>query len=128
MDTAACPFCERIKRGDVTAANELAVAFPDAFPISPGHTLIIPRRHEPDFFSLSEEEELAVWHLVRKERTRLNEQHSPQAYNVGINAGQAAGQTVEHAHVHLIPRFTGDVEDARGGVRWLISSKARYWS
>jgi hypothetical protein len=81
-----------------------------------------------DFFSLTVEERAATWEMVGVVRRKLDEGHRPDAYNVGINIGNAAGQTVEHAHIHVVPRYTGDVADPRGGVRWIIPSKARYWT
>ena len=123
-----CPFCERLGSPEQVAGNDLTSAIPDAFPISPGHTLIIPRRHVADFFSLSSEEQTAMWQMVGIVKGILDEKHRPHAYNVGINIGDAAGQTIGHAHVHVVPRYAGDVADPRGGVRWIIPSKARYWS
>jgi diadenosine tetraphosphate (Ap4A) HIT family hydrolase len=123
----SCPFCEKIEHVEVLLENELAVAFFDAFPLSPGHTLVVPRRHESDFFKLSETEEFALWRAVRAVHDRLDARYAPPGYNLGVNVGRAAGQTVGHVHVHVIPRYAGDVEDPRGGIRWMISAKARYW-
>jgi diadenosine tetraphosphate (Ap4A) HIT family hydrolase len=123
----SCPFCDRIPQVARDDRNDLAAALEDAYPASPGHTLIVPLRHEPDFFSLSGEEQAAMWQLAELVRRRLQNELKPDGLNVGINVGAAAGQTVEHAHIHLIPRFTGDVPDPRGGVRWIIKDKARYW-
>jgi diadenosine tetraphosphate (Ap4A) HIT family hydrolase len=122
-----CPFCHKIERREFTIETECAIAFLDAFPLSPGHSLIVPRRHESDFFKLTEVEELAVWRVVRDVRNDIETRLAPQGYNVGINIGFAAGQTVGHAHVHLIPRYRGDVDDPRGGIRWMIPAKAPYW-
>ena len=122
-----CPFCERIAAGEVTAANGLAVAFPDAFPLSPGHVLIVPRRHEADFFALTVDEQEAMLDLARSERVRLLHGSAPDGFNLGLNSGEAAGQTIDHAHLHLVPRFTGDTPDPRGGVRWVFPDRARYW-
>ena len=124
----SCPFCARIAAGQVEAANDLACAFFDGFPVSPGHLLVVPRRHEPDFFQLNRDEQVAVLDLLNEMRARLAESHRPDAFNLGLNSGPAAGQTVGHAHVHLIPRFHGDVQDPRGGVRWVLPAKADYWS
>ena len=109
------------------ATNELAVAIPDAFPVGPGHTLVVPRRHVTEFFDLTGDEQTAVWRLVAIVRANLQETRKPDGFNVGLNAGAAAGQTVPHAHVHVIPRYTGDSRDPRGGVRHVIPAKARYW-
>ena len=123
----SCVFCDRLTRGDLVAANELAVAFPDAFPLNEGHCLIVPRRHEPDFFALTSDEQAAIWALVPVVRRHIEATRVPDGYNVGINVGAAAGQTVDHAHLHLIPRCHADVSDPRGGIRWVIPAKARYW-
>ncbi|MBZ5538184.1 MAG: HIT family protein [Acidobacteriia bacterium] len=122
-----CVFCERISLGDTILQTDLAVAFFDKFPVSPGHVLIVPRRHEIDFFRLTEEEQEEIWGLVDLTRKHIETKHSPDGYNIGINAGKAAGQTVAHAHLHIIPRYLGDVEDPRGGIRWVLPSQAPYW-
>jgi diadenosine tetraphosphate (Ap4A) HIT family hydrolase len=107
--------------------NEHAAAFPDAFPLNDGHCLIVPRRHEADFFALTAEEQAAVWALLSEVRRHIEADGMPDGYNVGINVGEAAGQTVAHAHLHLIPRYRADVLDPRGGIRCVIPAKARYW-
>lgn len=122
-----CPFCQRLALRDLLAENPHAVAFKDAFPVSDGHCLIVPRRHVASLFDLSEEEQAAIWSLLPVLKQRLDARHAPAGYNVGVNVGEAAGQTVGHAHVHLIPRYPGDVADPRGGVRWVIPERAAYW-
>jgi diadenosine tetraphosphate (Ap4A) HIT family hydrolase len=122
-----CVFCDRLTRGDLVAENDLAVAFPDAFPLSDGHCLIVPRRHEADFLALTEDEQAAIWALLPVVRSYIEAHRTPDGYNIGINAGEAAGQTVAHAHLHMIPRYRADVPDPRGGIRWIIPTKARYW-
>ncbi|HLE21350.1 MAG TPA: HIT family protein [Vicinamibacteria bacterium] len=122
-----CVFCERVRAGSLVAETLLAAAFPDAFPLNPGHILIVSRRHEPDFFSLTTEERRAIWELVESVRVHIEAHYAPQGYNLGINVGSAAGQTVGHAHLHVIPRYDGDVGDPRGGIRWLLPARARYW-
>jgi diadenosine tetraphosphate (Ap4A) HIT family hydrolase len=109
------------------AESELAAAFPDAYPLSPGHVLIVPRRHEPDFLALTEVEQAAVWRLLGAVRQWIESHHRPDGYNLGVNVGPAAGQTVAHAHLHVIPRYGGDTEDPRGGIRWILPARARYW-
>jgi diadenosine tetraphosphate (Ap4A) HIT family hydrolase len=99
----------------------------DGFPISRGHTLIVPNRHIECLFDLAGEEYQAIWDLVAEFRAVLAAEFKPDGFNVGVNEGYAAGQTIMHAHVHLIPRFSGDVKDPRGGVRWVIPHKAPYW-
>jgi diadenosine tetraphosphate (Ap4A) HIT family hydrolase len=122
-----CPLCARLALPDLTAENGLAAAFKDGFPVNPGHTLLIPRRHVASLFELTAEEQAAVWALLPAVKERLDARHSPAGYNVGVNVGEAAGQTVGHAHVHVIPRYVGDVEDPRGGVRWVVPERAAYW-
>lgn len=123
-----CPLCERVLRGTLICANDLAVAFADGYPVSPGHTLVVPRRHVANFFSLSEDEQCALWSLVPCAERILTREHGPAGYNIGVNVGTAAGQTVAHVHLHLIPRYEGDRPDPRGGVRWVLPAKADYWS
>jgi diadenosine tetraphosphate (Ap4A) HIT family hydrolase len=122
-----CPLCERLAKGASVESNALAAAIPDGFPVSQGHTLVVPRRHEADVFRLNADETRAVLELVGQVRDRLARELKPDGFNIGINVGAAAGQTVAHAHVHVIPRKKGDVEDPRGGVRWVVPGKAKYW-
>ena len=117
----------RISPNEIVVGNELAAAIEDQFPVSPGHMLIVPRRCEPDFRNLTHTEQLAVWSLVDPVCGFIESTHSPDGYNVGINIGAAAGQTVAHAHLHVIPRYSGDVEDPRGGIRCIFPTKANYW-
>ncbi|MBC8327402.1 MAG: HIT family protein [Planctomycetes bacterium] len=121
-----CPFCSTA--ADPVAENAAAVALPDGFPVSPGHTLVVPRRHVACLFELEAGERAAVWELVASLRARLAAELRPDGFNVGVNDGEAAGQTVGHAHVHVIPRYAGDVPDPRGGLRWVVPAKADYWS
>jgi diadenosine tetraphosphate (Ap4A) HIT family hydrolase len=104
------------------------MALPDAFPISPGHTLIVPERHVGSFFDISDEERAALLDLLGQARHEIAASLRPNGYNIGINDGAAAGQTVPHLHIHLIPRYRGDQGDPRGGVRWIFRDKADYWS
>jgi len=108
------------------AENDLAFAIRDRFPVSPGHTLVITKRLVPDWFSATRDEQLAVLALIDVVKAALDAELGPQGYNVGFNAGAAAGQTVPHLHVHVIPRFEGDMEDPRGGVRHVIPEKGNY--
>lgn len=122
-----CPFCNLVQ-DRIVAANDHAVAFFDGFPISPGHVLIVPRRHVASFFDVSEEERRDLFALLTTMREKLVQEKKADGFNVGINDGEAAGQTVLHLHIHLIPRFSGDMPDPRGGVRWIFPQKAVYWS
>lgn len=106
--------------------NERAAALRDGFPISEGHTLIVPKREVSSIFDLDEEEVLACWRLLLEEKERLQLKLKPDGFNIGVNIGAAAGQTVFHAHIHLIPRYEGDHPHPRGGVRAVIPGKASY--
>jgi diadenosine tetraphosphate (Ap4A) HIT family hydrolase len=121
-----CPFCQ-LPPERITSGNELGIVVRDAYPVSPGHTLIIPRRHIGSFFDLTPEERTGLFDLLDRARAELECSHQPRGYNIGINDGPAAGQTVPHLHIHLIPRYSGDLPDPRGGVRWVMPEKARYW-
>lgn len=120
-----CPFCHLpVER--VLEANALALAIADAFPVSAGHTLVIPRRHVASFFDLTDEEVTAVCELLRRVKGHLDERVQAAGYNIGINVGAAAGQTVAHVHVHLIPRYAGDVANPVGGVRNVLPGRGPY--
>ncbi|MGD0493988.1 MAG: HIT family protein [Steroidobacteraceae bacterium] len=122
---ASCPFCDPAS-SRIFADGPLAVSLWDGYPVSPAHALIIPRRHVATWFDATNEEQIALLEMVRSAKAIIEERHKPDGYNIGINSGAAAGQTVFHLHIHLIPRFFGDVEDPRGGVRHVIPAKANY--
>jgi diadenosine tetraphosphate (Ap4A) HIT family hydrolase len=126
MDAPKCRFCA-IPANQILIDRPLALATRDSYPVSKGHTLIIPRRHVVSFFDATEEERLAMLKLLDAAKGLLDREHKPDGYNIGINNGPAAGQTVMHVHMHLIPRYTGDRPDPRGGVRWVLPDKAAYW-
>lgn len=106
--------------------NALACAFFDSYPVSPGHALIVPKRHVPDYFSLTADEKMDIDRAICSVKSMIDSKWKPDGYNLGINHGAAAGQTVFHLHVHLIPRYVNDVEDPRGGVRGVIPGKQKY--
>ncbi|PMR70413.1 HIT family protein [Halomonas heilongjiangensis] len=122
-----CPFCHP-ERARVIARHSHFFVFEDGFPVSPGHTLVIPNRHVATIAELSTDEQAALFPAVLDAQRRLDESHRPDGYNIGINQGAAGGQTVPHLHVHVIPRYHGDQPDPRGGVRWIFPDKADYWS
>ncbi|HZM54516.1 MAG TPA: HIT family protein [Acidimicrobiales bacterium] len=126
MGPDQCPFCQRIEEGQITASTSLAVAFPDAYPISQGHMLVVPRRHEPEFFDLSPDEQGQMLVLAGDLHNRLVVELGFEGVNLGVNCGEVAGQTIAHAHLHFIPRYRGDVVEPAGGIRWLFPDKARY--
>jgi diadenosine tetraphosphate (Ap4A) HIT family hydrolase len=122
-----CPFCS-LPADRVVHQSPLAYVIRDGFPISPGHTLIIPRRHVGSFFDVTDAERADLLSLLATARAELDRQFRPAGYNIGINDGAAAGQTVPHLHIHLIPRYERDRPDPRGGIRWVLPDKADYWS
>lgn len=126
LPSAACPFCT-LPAERIAFESELALALFDAYPVSEGHALAIPRRHVQSAGDLTEAELLEIWRLLGKLRALVVERHAPGGFNIGVNDGSAAGQTVRHAHFHLIPRYAGDLPDPRGGIRWVLPDKARYW-
>ena len=123
--TSECPFC-RIPEERVISQKDLAFAIADAFPVSPGHTLVIVRRHVASFFELTAEELPALHDLLCRMKERLDCTTHPAGYNIGVNVGETAGQTVPHLHVHLIPRFSGDVPEPQGGIRNVIPGRGPY--
>jgi diadenosine tetraphosphate (Ap4A) HIT family hydrolase len=126
-DSIACPFCP-IKDREILAEHLLAAAITDSFPLTQGHTLIVPRRHVASFFELTTNERLAMLGLLDQAKATLDTKYSPSGFNIGVNDGTAAGQTIMHVHIHLIPRYQGDADDPRGGVRWIFPRKAEYWN
>ena len=122
-----CPFCH-LPAERIIEQNLHGYLIRDGFPVSPGHSLIIPKRHIASFFETTTDEREALLSLLDKAKQLAAEEFKPDGYNIGINDGAAAGQTVPHLHIHLIPRYAGDLDDPRGGVRWVIPDKADYWS
>ena len=121
-----CPFCS-LDPKRIIDLNEFGVTIRDGFPVSPGHTLVIPKRHIGSWFEITKEEQTGLLELLDRAKKTLQIEFSPDGYNIGINDGPAAGQTVPHLHIHLIPRYKSDQKDPRGGVRWIIPEKAKYW-
>lgn len=119
-----CLFCTD-PRG-VSLTNDLAYSARDSYAVSPGHTVVIPKRHVASFFELSPEEVGACMDLINKEKKLIDQEFKPDGYNIGINVGQAAGQSIFHVHIHIIPRYKGDVENPQGGVRHVIPKKGHY--
>ena len=119
-----CPFCA--VTADVLAYNEYAFSMADKYPVSQGHCLIVPREHVSSIFDLNEIGYGSCFALLREVKQQIERISRPSGFNVGINCGSAAGQTIEHAHIHLIPRYEGDVANPRGGVRNVIPGKGDY--
>lgn len=123
LSNKECIFC---KMKDYILENELAYAIYDKYPVGKGHMLFIPKRHVKNFFDITKEEREAIFELIDEGKKLLDEKYSPDSYNVGINCGEHAGQTIMHVHVHLIPRYIGDMKDPTGGVRGVIPYKMKY--
>ncbi len=124
MPSFSCIFCSPDR--EILAYSAHGVAFFDAFPVSPGHALVVPRRHVVTIFDLTEAEYSDCFLLVLRVKELLVERYSPDGFNVGVNCGEAGGQSVWHAHIHVIPRFKGDTPEPRGGVRNVIPKKRDY--
>jgi len=121
-----CLFCTT-KNNDIIEENKFAFATLDSYPVSSQHCLIIPKRHVKDYFDLSEEEVLGCDQLIKKIKIKVeNNDKTIKGFNIGINSGKEAGQSIMHCHIHLIPRREGDVENPQGGVRGVIPSKQHY--
>lgn len=120
-----CPFCN-VPEDKIIASNQFCVAFYDGYPVSQGHTLIIPKRHVSSFFELTTEEVSAMYALLLEMKLKLDNKYSPDGYNIGVNVNAAAGQSIFHVHMHLIPRYTGDIPNPKGGVRGVIPNKMGY--
>lgn len=120
-----CPFCN-VPGEEVIRSNDLAIARFDKFPVSTGHTLIIPVRHIQDIDEASDVEQKALWKLLQEVKTLSENEYAPDGFNIGINLGAAAGQSIPHLHIHLIPRYKGDMPEPLGGVRGVIPQKQKY--
>lgn len=126
MQADSCPFCH-LAAADIVATNAFHVVIRDRYPVSLGHSLLIPKRHVASLFELTTEEFTALYELLQLTRDQLTQAYAPDGFNIGVNVGAAAGQTVFHLHMHVIPRYHGDSPDPRGGVRWVMPDKAAYW-
>lgn len=121
-----CLFCH-IESGRIRYENNRFVVMEDTYPVSPGHSLVIPKRHIASFFDLTDGEVAPLRDALQHARASIEAEQSPDGYNLGVNDGSAAGQTIMHLHLHVIPRYEGDQDEARGGIRWLFPDKAAYW-
>lgn len=121
-----CPFCS-LSASRVLHSTSHGRVLRDAYPVSDGHALVVPHRHVASLWDLTAEERAGLWALVDEVREALAASHGSDDFNIGVNDGKAAGQTVSHAHIHVIPRYAGDVADPRGGIRWVVPERAAYW-
>jgi diadenosine tetraphosphate (Ap4A) HIT family hydrolase len=123
---STCPFCNLDPEREIIIETATAYSIFDKFPVSNGHALIVPKRHCPDYFELTPDEQSDCWSMVNTIKQILVLKYHPDGFNVGINVNKEAGQTIPHVHIHLIPRYNGDVKDPEGGVRGVIPEKRRY--
>jgi diadenosine tetraphosphate (Ap4A) HIT family hydrolase len=122
-----CPLCDEVATGGALIVDaDTTVALLDKHSVSPGHCLILPRRHVDSVWELSREDVLALYEVMAETRHIVRSRFEPDGYNIGVNAGKAAGQTIDHLHVHLIPRYLGDNVDPRGGIRWILPKRAMH--
>lgn len=121
-----CPFCNPDSKVELILESAQTFSILDKFPVSSGHALVIPKRHVADYFDLSFKEQSSCIFMLNDVKNVISEKFNPAGFNIGINVGEHAGQTVHHVHIHLIPRYAGDVEDPRGGVRGVIPEKRQY--
>lgn len=125
-ENQTCPFCNPDSERELIVESATAYAMFDKFPVSMGHALIIPKKHCADYFDLTFKEQSACSFMLNTVRKIISTTFNPDGFNVGINVGEAAGQTISHVHIHLIPRYQGDVKEPRGGVRGVIPEKKNY--
>lgn len=121
-----CVFCDKIKNNEVIKLTDEWMCIEDAYPVSPGHMLIIPKKHVASIDSISLTEWQSLYQSIKQCKAIINEKYNPDGFNIGINQGEAAGQTINHLHVHIIPRYKGDMGNPRGGVRGVIPDKQKY--
>ena len=125
--SASSPF-HPVDPERIILETDHCLAFLDKYPVSEGHTLVVPLCPVASLYELDDPTHAEIWHAVSRVRAILVERFHPAGFNIGVNDGQAAGQTVPHAHVHIIPRYAGDVTDPRGGIRWVKPGEAKYWA
>jgi diadenosine tetraphosphate (Ap4A) HIT family hydrolase len=126
MEFTDCPFCKPNIDREPILEHVITYSMYDKYPVTRGHTLIIPKRHCANYFELTLEEQISCWQMVNEVKNILTEKYHPNGFNIGVNANEAAGQTVPHVHIHLIPRYIGDVIEREGGNRGVVPDKKKY--
>ena len=124
MSTEICPFCKPDR--EIVLRSDTCLAIYDKYPVNKGHMLVIPKRHVKDYFDLDHSEVESIWNMVHQVKKFLDSEYHPQGYNIGFNIGHDAGQTIDHVHIHVIPRYKGDMDDPTGGVRHVIPERGKY--
>lgn len=125
MENTHCPFCE-VNKDEIILKNDKCFARLDLYPVNPGHLLIIPFRHFSNYFDSTQDEIQSILDMIKKAKVYLDQKYKPDGYNIGVNVNQCAGQTIMHLHIHIIPRYDGDMENPQGGVRGVIPEKRVY--
>lgn len=125
-DNMECPFCKSFASDRIVYEDSIWIAVKDVYPVSNGHTLLIPKRHCETYWDLNVSELSTLGTVLRIVKGIIDEEYHPNGYNIGANCGRCGGQTVPHCHIHVIPRYEGDIEDPRGGVRGVIPNKMKY--
>lgn len=127
VDKNECYFCKSIETGkNLITVNKYSFSIWDEHPVSEGHALIVPKQHVSTIFDLSLEEVISLYELLKQARSIIKQKYNPDGFNIGINEGEASGQTIFHLHIHIIPRYKGDVKCPEGGVRHVIPGKGYY--
>ena len=123
-----CLFCDKnnFEKRYIMTENDLFYAKLDENPVSKGHAMVIPNEHIVSFFDLPDNTLISLFDFIKKVKSIIQSEHNPDAFNIGINDGAEAGRTIDHLHIHIIPRYKGDVENPRGGVRHIIPGKGNY--
>lgn len=121
-----CIFCKEFEEDKIIYQDQIWIAISDSYPVSLGHTLLIPKRHCNTFFDLSYIESKTMYNAIKNIKDILDKRYNPDGYNIGMNCGEAAGQSIMHCHIHIIPRYDGDMDNPRGGVRGVIPEKQKY--
>ena len=121
-----CPFFKKETQIKAILSGVLVFSIYDNYPVSQGHILVIPYRHCSNYFDLTQEEQSEAWSMISEMEKKLDLEFKPNGFNIGVNIGEAAGQTINHVHLHLIPRYMGDMENPRGGIRHCVSGKGYY--
>lgn len=121
-----CIFCDKIKWDNILFETPKRISFFDEYPVSKGHTLLIPKEHFETYFDLSDEYIKSIDATIKQAKKILDEKFHSDGYNIGFNCGKTAGQSIMHFHIHVIPRYNGDVENPRGGIRGVIPNKQNY--
>lgn len=124
--TSDCSFCNPGSKSEFITESAMVYSILDRFPVTNGHALVIPKKHIPNYFDLSVNRQQSIWIVVNRVKEILEERYKPEGFNVGFNVNEPAGQSIFHTHIHVIPRYSGDMDNPKGGVRHVIPEKGKY--